>query len=74
MLSFCHNDGVEFGYGRVLRTRETIFSDLTSDDFDGHEPFPSTEEMLRTYSDYYHTPITSDTKLKVIKFSFESRK
>lgn len=71
-LSLCYgsepNRGNEFAKARIFRIRETTFGNLTEEDKDGHERFNSEEEMYQTYSRYYQTNVTSQTRVKVIKF------
>lgn len=68
MLSLCRNDGTEFAKAKVIWTNETMFGKLAPDDKEGHEKFSSDREMYETYSKYYNTKVTADTKVKVIKF------
>jgi hypothetical protein len=68
ILSLCHNDENEFAKAEVISVRETTFGELTSHDKEGHEKFPSDEEMYKTYSGYYNIQVTPKTNLKVIKF------
>lgn len=58
----------EFAKAKILHIKETTFGSLTAEDWNGHETFDSEEEMYATYSQYYNTPITNETQLKVIKF------
>ena len=67
-LSLCRIDGTEFAKVNVVWTKETTFAQLTDEDIEGHEPFASDEEMLRTYSGYYNKPLDMKSRLKVIKF------
>lgn len=57
-----------FSMGKLVKVRETIFRDLTDEDWEGHETFESREEMFDTYSKYYNRKVTEDTPLKIIKF------
>lgn len=43
--------------------------ELTDEDWKGHERFPSEEEMYQTYNSYYDEEVTSDTEVKIIRFS-----
>ncbi len=44
VLSLCKKDGMEFAKARVIRTNETTFGKLTSEDKEGHEKFSSDKE------------------------------
>lgn len=68
ILSLCHKDGTEFAKAEVIKVKETTLGNLTDDDKKGHESFKSDEEMYKTYSAYYKTQVTSETKVKIIKF------
>lgn len=46
--------------------------ELTDEDWEGHEKFPSEEEMYRTYNSYYEEEVTPETEVKIIKFSLTS--
>ena len=67
-LSLCYNHGEEFAKAIILWIKETIFENLTEEDYVGHEKFLSKEEMLKTYSKYYNIPVSPKTRVKVIKF------
>jgi|SRR3989304_4028229 len=58
----------DFAKARVTNVKETTFGLLTDEDRKGHENYRSDEEMLRTFSRYYKTEVTYDTKLKIVKF------
>jgi len=68
VLVLCHNDGREFGRAQVRWMKETIFGELTAEDKQGHEQFSSDEELYVTYSRYYKTQITPQTRVFVVKF------
>jgi len=67
-LSLCYNDKREFAKAEVIWIKETTFENLTNEDKEGHEKFSSDEEMLQTYSGYYHMKVEPKTKVKIIKF------
>lgn len=67
-LSLCYNNGKEFARARVIWVSMTTFGNLTEEELKGHENFLSKEEMYKTYSKYYKSHITPETKVKVIKF------
>ena len=68
ILSLCRINGKEFAKAKVLWTKETAFGKLSKEDKEGHEKFSSEDEMYKTYSGYYKTKVTPETKVKVIKF------
>lgn len=51
---------------------EKRLGELSEDDFVGHEPFVSREEMLSTYQGYYGPQVTFDTPIKMIHFTLEN--
>lgn len=67
-LSLCYNDGREFAKAEVIWVKETTFQNLKNEDKEGHEKFPSDEEMYNTYSGYYNMKVEAKTRVKVIKF------
>ena len=67
-LSLCYNDGKEFAKAEVTDIKEKSFEDLTEEDKQGHEKYSSDKEMYKTYSRYYKTNISPETKVKIIKF------
>ncbi|NCT55452.1 ASCH domain-containing protein [bacterium] len=68
ILSLQKTDQTQFAEAKILWVKETTFSELTSEDKKGHEPFKSDEEMLKTYSKYYSMEVNLSTRLKVVKF------
>jgi len=67
-LSLCHNNGEEFAKAKAISVKETNFGNLTEEDKKGHEEFSSDKEMYETYSRYYNIKVTSETKVKIIRF------
>ncbi len=61
-------DGKEFAKGKITETREKKLSEITQQDFEGHEKFSSSEEMLETYQKYYGEKVDWNTIVKIIKF------
>lgn len=57
-----------FAKAEITRVTEKSFCDLTREDKQGHEKFKNNEEALTTYSKYYHRPVNSKTKVKIILF------
>ena len=60
--------GEKFAKVEVISIKEIPFSELTEEDWKGHEKFSSEQEMFETYSKYYNRQIDKDTFLKIIKF------
>jgi len=46
--------------------------DIEPQDYDGHEPFASHDEMLKTYQSYYGENVNLDTPVKIIRFTFHN--
>ncbi len=61
----------EFAKAKLVDVKETIFGELTDEDWDGHEKFSSDEEMHRTYSKYYHRQVGKNSPVKIIKFELQ---
>jgi ribonuclease HI len=59
------------GQGKVNEVTEKRLGDVTKEDMDGHEPFKSQEEMLRTYKQYYGDRVSLETPVKIIRFNFQ---
>ena len=62
--------GEIFGYATVKALREKKFGEIRSEDFDGHEKFPSMDAMFETYKKYYGDKVDEETIVKIISFSF----
>lgn len=58
----------EFAKAKIVFVKEKKFSDITDIDFLGHEPFKSTDEMYKTYQDYYGDRVVLETVVKIIDF------
>jgi ribonuclease HI len=58
------------GQGKINEIVEKRLGDITQTDMDGHEPFSSKDEMLRTYKQYYGDRVTFETPVKIINFTF----
>lgn len=67
-ISLCYNDGREFAKATAIGVKQTTFRNLTAEDKEGHEKYQSDEEMYQTFSKYYDTKVTPETRLFVIKF------
>jgi len=62
-----------FGVARVNTVIEKRLGDITAADSEGHEPFASTEEMLKTYQKYYGPQVTVETPVKIIHFTYKAQ-
>ena len=61
----------EFGQATIISLNETTFANLTANDWEGHEKFPSDKEMYEAYQKYYQEPVNEKTKVKIIKFELK---
>jgi hypothetical protein len=57
-----------FGTGVITAVDQRTFATLRQDDYIGHEPFATRQQMLDTYADYYSSPVGLDTEITVVKF------
>ena len=48
--------------------KETVFGELTDEDWKGHEKFESEKKMYDTYSKYYNQKVGENSPVKIIKF------
>ncbi len=62
--------GAEDGFAKAVVKKVVVkrFDELTKDDRSGHESYASDDEMYKTYSDYYKTPVGPKTTVKIIWF------
>ncbi len=60
--------GEVFAKAEIVSVREKKMSEITDEDFDGHESYPSKEDMLKTYQGYYGDRVSWDTVIKMITF------
>ena len=73
-LSCCDNlslltiDSVEFARAKIVWIKETTFGSLTDEDYEGHEPFDSLEEMYETYMKYYGKKVDANYVVKIVRF------
>lgn len=63
--------GKEFARAKLLDVRETVFGELSDEDWKGHEKFNSDKEMYATYSKYYGREVTPESPVKVIRFELQ---
>jgi len=60
--------GVEFARAIILAIREKKLGETTEVDFNGHEKYQSTEDMLKQYRGYYGERVTLETIVKIVSF------
>jgi hypothetical protein len=58
-----------FTNAKITKVMEKPFSDLTEEDFKGHEKYSSDEEMYNSFKEYYGDKVNSNTIVKIIRFS-----
>lgn len=58
----------KFADAQIISIKEKIFGDINEEDKQGVNGDLSEEEMYNKYEKFYKIPITSHTKLKIIKF------
>lgn len=63
----------EVGMATVDMVIEKRLGEIAKNDFDGHETFPSREEMLRIYQKYYGPQVTFETPVKMIHFTLSNK-
>lgn len=60
----------------VVRVEEVIqkrLGDLSVEDMEGHERYRSKDELLKTFQHYYGKRVTTDTPIKIVRFSLLKR-
>lgn len=60
--------GGEFSRARLTHIHEKKLGDLDAQDWEGHERFPSTENMYHTFEIYYGQVVSGETIVKIIHF------
>jgi ribonuclease HI len=65
-----HDTWKAFGEAVINQVTEKHLGEIGKDDYDGHERFSSTEEMLKTYRKYYGESVSLKTPVKIIHFTF----
>ncbi|HLZ14508.1 MAG TPA: reverse transcriptase-like protein [Candidatus Saccharimonadales bacterium] len=65
-----------FGIAQITAVVQKRLGDITPQDYEGHEAYTSSEEMLKTYRTYYGPQVDKNTPVKIIHFAFseQSRK
>jgi ribonuclease HI len=62
---------VTIGTGIIESVSEKRIRAITPFDYEGHEPYKDTNEMIATFQKYYGPTVTEDTPVKIIQFSFK---
>lgn len=60
------------GTARINMVIQKRLGDIEGADYDGHEPFVSKQDMLKTFQKYYGIDVNFDTVVKIIRFSFDN--
>ena len=60
-----------FARARVARIIEKPMAELKDEDFEGHEKYKTSEQMYKTYTDYYHQAVGPETFVKIIYFQLD---
>lgn len=60
--------GEVFAKAEIENIKEKKMSEITEEDFDGHENYSNRDEMLKTYQGYYGDRVNWDTPVKMIEF------
>lgn len=55
----------------ITEVIEKKFGEINDNDFDGHNPYSSREDMLKTYRGYYGEKVTWDTLIKMLTFELK---
>lgn len=63
--------GEPIAVAMVTDMHEKKFGAITETDFDGHNPYPSRENMLETYRGYYGASVNWDTPIKMLTFGLK---
>lgn len=58
------------GDATIEQVIEKRLCDVAGDDWMGHEPYANVQEFIDTHTQYYKQPITPETPIKIIRFSF----
>jgi hypothetical protein len=64
--------GDVIGVAKVSALKIRTLGTLTDEDWEGHEPYASEEEMYKTFRGFYGDKVNPDTEVKIIDFTFQS--
>jgi len=75
ILEFINSqNGQTFGYATINEIIIKRLCDLNDNDKQGHENYNNEQEILNTFKKFYGNNVTIDSKVKVIKYTFSSKK
>ncbi len=60
------------GEAHINAVIQKRLGDTEPSDYDGHDQFSSTEELLKTFQTYYGKAVNLDTVVKIIRFDFNN--
>lgn len=63
-----YENGEKFVEAEITRVREKKLGQIEESDFEGHEKFKDTDDMLQHYREYYGDGVTTDTIIKMIDY------
>lgn len=63
--------GEIIGLANVERLKIKTLGTLEEEDWDGHERYVSSDEMLKQYKQYYGDGVSLETEVKIIAFVFQ---
>lgn len=64
-------NGEIIGHGKIISFYEKELQNISGEDYNGHEKFENTDQMLEVYRGYYGNKVDYDSVIKIIKFSFK---
>jgi hypothetical protein len=65
-------DNEVIGYGTIASLSEKKISEMNEEDYDGHEQFKNTEEIITNLKKYYGNNVDENSIIKIIHFSFKN--
>ncbi len=63
--------GNEFARAIIINVREKEIEEIEESDYDTHERYEGTEEMINVFKKYYGERVNKDTLVKIIDFDLE---
>lgn len=61
----------KFSEAEIVNIKEKKLREVDEKDFDGHEKYLDSNDMLKKYRGYYGDRVTMDTKIKMIDFKLK---
>jgi ribonuclease HI len=65
-----HDSWVATGEAVITRVVEKHLGEIGKDDYDGHNPYASSDDMLHTFQGYYGDSVSFKTPVKIVYFDF----